>query len=543
MFVFAFISSLVLLLFWPELGKRFFDSIENTVSRLARRKVAAILALGIAPILIRICLLPLIPVPTPLFHDEFSYLLAADTFASGRLTNPHHPMALFLDTIHVNQSPTYMSKYPPAQGMMLALGQILTGCPWVGVLISVGLMSAASLWMLQGWLPPTWALFGGVLLVLRIGIFSYWMNSYWGGAVPAIGGALVLGALPRLFKAHRAFHSLLMGIGAAILMNSRPFEGLALCLPVLCVLLYWLLSERSPSFAVTGPSVVIPCGVVLLIAVIFVGYYNRRVTGSAFLMPYALNEQNYWSTPTLLWQKARPPIHFSNAQFESFYNVWSRHLWQQSSGSIVRHSGEILIKFVYFFCWPELCLPLAGLVLILRDRKFSFLFVEIFISFLAVLAVAWFQPHYAAAVIAAFFTLLTQVMRRLKQWKFQGRPAGIAFARVVLIFSIVLSPFHPHSAAFQKLPSDNERTMVESQLNSINGNHLVIVRYSIYDHDPLREWVYNKADIDGAKIVWSREIPGQDMQVLLDYFHDRKVWLVEADSAHFNLAPYCGPRQ
>src|SRR5207247_8846608 len=125
------------------------------------------------------------------------------------------------------------SAFYPAQGFFLAIGQVLFHHPFWGVCLSAALMCAAICWALQGWMPPAWAFLGGILAILRVGTFTYWANSYWGGAVAAFGGALVLGALPRIKHRRRMADVVLLGVGLAILANSRPYEGLFYSIPVL----------------------------------------------------------------------------------------------------------------------------------------------------------------------------------------------------------------------------------------------------------------------------------------------------------------------
>lgn len=527
---------LVLAWYKPHLGDCFFNGVERIGTRLAEKKGLSIVLLAAAAILVRLSFSWMLPIPVPWIQDEFVHLLAGDTFAHGRLTNPAHPMWVFFDTVHVNQHPTYMSKYPPAQGAMLAVGQLL-GDPWFGVLLSVALMCAAALWMLQGWLPSRWALLGGVLVMLRLGISGYWINSFWGGAVPAIGGALVVGAMPRVMRFHRAFDAVLLSIGAAILANSRPVEGFVICVPVMLVLFVWLCGKKSPSWRQTLPRIVLPFCAVALLCGVFIGYYNWRLTGNPLLFPEVLNEQTYSSSPAFIWQHSGPRQHYMNAQFESFYNGWVRDYWSKnrinSVGRAARHTGIIVSKFVYFFCWPELCVPFIALPWILRDRRVRYLILQFGLCFLGWYSIIWFLPHYAAPATVIIFALLIQAIRHLRRWEYRGRPVGISLSRLVVVFALILAPFHQREGTLRAVssapPAIAYRAKIAAELDAMPGRHLALVRYG--KPSDSGEWVYNAADIDHAKVVWAREIPGMDIHPLLDYFHGRHVWLVEPDAS------------
>ncbi|MGA2717093.1 MAG: hypothetical protein ABSG41_28750, partial [Bryobacteraceae bacterium] len=492
--------------FWPKAGDGALGKFEKLGRRWAARKRLAVLGIAVVAIVARLSLLGIDPVPVPHIADEFSYLLAGDTFAHGRLTNPPHPMWIFFDTFHVNQHPTYMSKYPPAQGAVLAVGELL-GNPWIGVLLSVAAMCAAIGWMLQGWLPPQWALLGGSLVFLRFGLFHEWVDGYWGGAVAATGGALLMGALPRILRRQRPRDALLLGAGVVILANSRPFEGLLLSLTVAAYLGVWLMGSRSPSWRITLSRVALPIGVVLALAVAFGGYYNWRLTGSALMLPYTLNTQTYYSTPTVIWEKARPPLHYSNNQFERYYNGSARDAWVEAFdsglGHMLRQMAQKIGTFFHAYLWPTLCVPL--LPWLLRDRKMRFAVAQLAFCLAGSLTVVYFFSHYLAPLTATVFLVVTQGIRHMRCWQCRNRPVGIGIVRVVVLFAVAAVPIHIVEAIRHptSLSGAQERAKILQELQALPGEDLVIVRYSDKPI-PQEEWVYNDADIDHAKVVWAR---------------------------------------
>jgi hypothetical protein len=546
--------ALALAFCWPRAGWKLFSRVERHLGRLARHRRLSLLAVGVSALTIRLCMLPLQPVPQPFIHDEFSFLLAGDTFASGRVTNPTHPMWQHFESFHITQKPSYMSMYFPAQGMVLAAGERITGNPWYGVCASAALMCSAICWMLQGWLPPRWALLGGILAVFRLALFSYWVNGYYGGAVAAIGGSLVLGALPRIIRSPLLSDMLLMSLGVALLANSRPYEGALLCAPVLWVLIWRMATKPHPPAPILLRRAAAPVALLALTAGCM-GYYNERVFGDPFTLPYQVNRAAYSSAPVFLWETPRKEPIYRHRVMREFYSKWELKdfLYAKTPAGFISKTAQKLGTVVFFFYGTALMAPLITLPWVLRDKRLRFLVVAAGVYALGLCLNAWLFPHYIAPFAGAMYVFLLQAMRHLRAWRPHRQPFGLALVRITPVLCIVLAGIRLVAAPlgigisrwptmwYGTAPLGLPRAHVLAELESQSGRQLAIVRYSA-THSVFDDWVYNAADVDKAKVVWAREMDGASNAELLKYFSDRRVWMVEPDSTPPRISPWVANR-
>ena len=492
----------------------------------------------------RLLLLPSHPIPVPRIPDEFSYLLASDTFSHGRVTNPTHPLWQFFETIHVLPFPTYMSKYPPAQGLLLAVGQVVFGHPWWGVVLSTGLMVGSVCWMLQGWLPGRWAALGALATAFQFGIGHAWMNSYWGGAPAAIGACIVLGAVARL-KQFRPFpyrpvrYGLLFALGIVILLNSRPWEGMAVIVPAAIVASLWVFAPGGPSVFERIRTLVAPATVLLLIGATAMLYYNWRVTGSPLHLPYTTIHKTYSVVPLFVWQAATPAPTYRHEVLKRYFletephyqaadtmNTWQG--WKAVQPSRMRMTKDLL--FGNFFL--VLCL-LA--MFRYQSWPLRFLLATLGVFMVAMALESWNQIHYFGPVIGVAAVLKMGSLRWLSAWKFHRRKIGIALVAGVILCSAVNlvqdSLIFPQQDAFS-----HDRARIKKDLEATEGSHVVLVRYAD-NHPPVQQWVYNDANIDASKVVWAWEMSDQENRRLFDYFKGRTFWLLEPDAASPRLRP------
>ena len=484
----------------------------------------------------------------PLISDEFSYLLGADTFRHGRLTNPPHAMARHFETYHVLQRPTYASKFPPANALFIAAGWTLGGTPVMGVLLSYAFMCASIAWMLRAYVGRLVGFSLALVFALNLAD-SYWAISYWGGSVAAGAGALVLGAAARLLGARpiegaggSTRHAVLLALGLLLLANSRPYEGACFALPVMIVLTVRLWRRHRGSLGAAFRRVVAPFVVLIALGAAAMGVYNDAVTGSWREMPYMTYTRMRDTVPIFTIAVPRVSAADSAARRTIVSTPFAnRRVWTPRGAAMY---GYFIATFVLFLIPAAALLPLALLPLAARDGRTQLALLGIVGIGLGMALTTWHFFHYAAPATAAVLAVYGACLHLLGALRLGRRRVGRPLAAVLLPVFALTVPWNIALDVAKGGRQPGRPTFRQAIADSLarHGPGVILVRYAP-THPYTDEWVYNLADVDASPMVWAHDLGPAANAELLRYYHNRRPWIVDVDqeSGPFPVHPYPGP--
>jgi len=455
----------------------------------------------------------------PHSHDDYAYLLAADTFAHGRLANPPHPLAAHFETMHVLQSPKYVAKFPPGQGVVLVPGL-------VGAWLVCAAACAAIWWALRIWFTPSQALLGGMLAAIHPTMLV-WSSTFHGGGIAALAGAMLLGALASSPAGQAASRRLaggtpagqpagrrraeLAGIAIALFAYSRPYEGLVFTIAVLLIL---------------RPRPLVRIGVVALLGLVPLGIYNYGITGNPFVLPYTVYEHRYDPTPNFLWESPRRVAPEPNLEMATVYRDFYAGHWTRihERMDLEVHAKLQVIGYAIFgrpetWLWWLLFVPLLAIPWALQQRRARLLSsVLLLFAFAPFSIVWWMQMHYLAPVTVVVVALAVMLLKELR------------VGAIVVVAAFAINSGANFVKYVRSRDPGNEPARQEIARRVGPGKHLIVVAPDAFD------FVYNGADIDGQRVVWARDLG--DNRALLAYYRDRRAWRVRALDCAVALEPY-----
>lgn len=313
-----------------------------------------------------------------------------------------------------------------------------------------------------------------------------------------------------------------------LLATTRPLEGMLAGLPAGIVLVGLLLDRARQDRVQLLRRVFLPTTVIVIATVGGMAYLNLRVTGDPLRLPYQAYNKSYHMGAQFPWQEPSPVIDYRHKALSDFKRFW---ILQRAEIQREHFTLALLYKFLrvqHFLIGPGL-LALMMIPIRRRDRWIVLPFVCSVLVVGLVMLTKGAQPHYAAPVTGLLFVLILDGLRRMGAIH-TSRAYGPTLATLILLaylpsFAIRSSGFVPEMRAFSK-----ERKRVLDSLQLKEGQDLVIVRYG-ENHGFHMEWVYNRAVIDSAAVVWAREMSPEENRELIHYFEGRRVWLLEVNGS------------
>ena len=540
-------------------------------------------------------------IPEAIIHDEYSYLLGADTFARGRLTNPSPQFPQFFESEHILVTPSYQSKYPPAQALVLAFGQMVFGHPIWGVWLTCAIFAGSLVWMLQAWTSRQWALAATVLTILTLGTATYWAQSYWGGMLGAAGGALVFGGFRRTLVRPAVGASMLGAVGIVILANARPLEGMVATLVVGLWVALWFAQDRAHSLSAKLRTVALPVASVLVVGLIAVCGYNRAVTGHIWSSPYEVHIDQYLYRGVFIFSGPRQPERKAPERVDAFYrevaespaagrrelaatalrnfiwrlphsltapfgvstepklvrapyygvfvwllllpSIWARRsLGSFAVLAVVAAAAELVVwHFGWVYPLPLMPFVIAALFAASDGRLLRTSWWRVaaiaILCLCAVQALVMWWLPHYTSPIAAVMIAAMASAFRLQAVRLRVQTPRKLYAVVTVVALVHLAGLVVSGSAVR---ADRQYGMGRTRLvNELLSKADFHLVFVKYSprYPPHFEWVYNEADLNGTPVLFAHDLGDVENNSLIDAYPNRLVWKVYV-SPEVHLARY-----
>ena len=198
------------------------------------------------------------------------------------------------------------------------------------------------------------------------------------------------------------------------------------------------------------------------------------------------------------------------------------------------------MAIVRFLFWPSpsivsIAVLLAALLfqgilllVLFRDKWERFAVCSLLLIGLGISLETWrFHSHYVGPVMALVMALVISSLRSANVKIF-------TLLLPVLIIGIALAETSRPQGILDAWA--HRRFAMQKQLESQPGKQLVFVYYRP-EHDLYEEWIYNRADMQAAAVVWARSRTGEENCKLIRLFPDHKIWALDADRGSLRSYP------
>lgn len=228
----------------------------------------------------------------PAYHDEYSYLVQAETLRAGRISYPS-PSRLphLFDQVHVLNEGQFASRYYPGTGLWIVpwLG---TGTPQQAQWFAQAIIAWLAFWTARHWGGRLTGVLSGLLVALSPGLVLF-SNLLLAHHPCLVGGALAYYGAAIRSRSLRIGPLLLMTLGICWATICRPATGVALGLPLVWGLLrdlwYTVPAERLRATGLLLSGGALP----VLVTIAGMLWYHAQLTGHWQTSPYQLYTDRY----------------------------------------------------------------------------------------------------------------------------------------------------------------------------------------------------------------------------------------------------------